>query len=298
MFTGKSSEQVVVLGGTGKQGGEVVQELLERKKFNAAIITRNPESAKAKELLSKGVQVIKVDLDKVTTDELANVFQGSYGVFSVQEMGKNEVKQGIMVADACKKANVQHLVYSSVNAAEKAPNVPHFHSKYLIEQHIKQLNLPNFTILRPTCLMDNFDDPQMQPKYSSLMFLIKPTTKLQWIACKDIGIAANKAFEEPKKYAKKTVSLAGDNLTGTELAQVFSRVLGRDLKYKKMPSIILRLYSNEMYKMADFFEKTGYDTNIPEVKKEFPQLRTMEQWLKENEWDKKPPPKKSTCSIM
>lgn len=147
---------VLVLGATGNQGGAVVRSLLNDGNYTIKAVTRNPQSADAKQLQSQGVQLLQCDMNKVSLDELAKQFAGVYGVFSVQtkESHDNEIAQGKKVAGAAAQAGVQHLVYSSVANIEQTQSVPHCQTKQQIEDYIRTLSDKlSYTILRPAFFM-------------------------------------------------------------------------------------------------------------------------------------------------
>ena len=126
-----SKLSVLVIGATGNQGGAVVQSLLS-KGHNIRTITRNPDSDKAKKLTEQGVEVMKGDFSD--SDSLLKAATGMDTIYAMTtpfETGTEaEVKQGIAIADAAKKANVGHFIFGSVASADKNTNIPHFDSKF------------------------------------------------------------------------------------------------------------------------------------------------------------------------
>ncbi len=145
----------LVTGATGQQGGAVAQSLLGQGQ-KIRVLTPNPD--KAAKLAKAGAEVVKGDL--TDSGSLERALQGVSGVFAMStflEAGMDaEVRQGIAPADAAKKANVLQYVYTSVGGADRNSGVPHFETKWTVEQHIRQLGLPA-TILRPVWFMENFD---------------------------------------------------------------------------------------------------------------------------------------------
>src|SRR5690625_1882813 len=147
---------IVVSGATGQQGGAVARHLLDHN-FHVRALTRNPSQRAARELAGAGAEVTEGDF--YDTESLSRALDGAYGAFSVQNSNKagvkNEIRQGKAFAEAAKKAGVNHFVYSSVGAAEKETGIPHFDSKWEIEEYIRLLELPH-TILRPVYFMTNW----------------------------------------------------------------------------------------------------------------------------------------------
>lgn len=152
---------IPVTGATGRQGGAVVRHLLARG-ASVRALTRNPESARARELARQGVALVTGDTDDPSS--LGRSMHGCYGVYSVQDFTvgvQREVRQGTHVADAAKAAAVEHLVYSSVGGAERNTGIPHWDSKWEIEQHIHRLGIPA-TILRPASFRENYYIPSVE----------------------------------------------------------------------------------------------------------------------------------------
>lgn len=138
-----TQKNVLVIGATGQQGGATVQALLP-KGHRIKALTRKGDSPAAKKLASQGVELIQGDL--TDTEALVNAMKAVDSVFAVTTpygAGPDaETRQGIILADAAKAANVGHLVFSSVGSADQGTGIPHFESKYRIEQHIAAIKIP------------------------------------------------------------------------------------------------------------------------------------------------------------
>ena len=150
-----TKEIILVTGATGNQGSAVIKSLLSQNKFAVRALVRNKKDAKVKVLEQHGVEIAEGDFDNAATLEKA--MQNVYGVFSMQDFRKGaatEIEQGKTVADAAKKSGVQHFVYSSVGSAERNTAIPHFESKYKVEEYIRQTGVPD-TIIRPVYFMYN-----------------------------------------------------------------------------------------------------------------------------------------------
>jgi uncharacterized protein YbjT (DUF2867 family) len=145
---------VVVTGGTGKQGGAVVKRLLERG-HEVRAVTRRTDSAKARELANAGATLVRASLED--TAALAKALEGATSLFAMTtpfEGGTHaETRQGMSAADAARAAGV-HLVFSSVGSANRQTGVPHFDSKYVIEEHIARIGV-RATVLAPVYFMEN-----------------------------------------------------------------------------------------------------------------------------------------------
>src|SRR5215831_5408582 len=234
---------VMVTGATGRQGGAVVRHMLP-KGWKLRALTRNPNNHAAQELARKGVEVVQGDLEDPASLERAS--RGVHGIYSVQDFwtigAKREVLQGKSLADAAKKAGVKHFVYSSVGGAERNTGIPHWESKWKVEKHIRQLALPA-TIFRPTSFMETYHILEVEVGIlkGKLADPIGADKLYQTIATDDIGAFVALAFERPQDFIGLELEIAGSELTNLEAAQVFSQVLGKRVKFQKLPMPMARL---------------------------------------------------------
>jgi uncharacterized protein YbjT (DUF2867 family) len=283
---------VLVTGATGRQGGAVLRSLLPRG-WKLRALTRNPGSPAAQDLARQGIEVVQGDLEDPASLERAA--RGAYGVFSVQDFwsvgARREVLQGKNLADAARQARVEHFVYSSVAGAERNPGIDHWESKWEIEKHIRKLGLPA-TILRPVAFMENYyiDQVEIGILKGKLLDPVRADKPYQTIASDDIGAFAALAFERPKDFLGLELEIAGSELTNPEAAQVFSRVLGRPVKFKKLPMLLVRLFlGREFYQMFRWFNEAGFQADIAGLRRRFPEVRlqTLEEWLRNEGWHKR-----------
>lgn len=256
-------------------------------------LTRDATSGKAQALAAAGAEVVTADLTDHSSLEPA--LAGAYGVFSVQnfwlpEVGfAGEVRQGKNLADAAKAAGVQHFVYSSVGAAHRGMGQAHFASKWEIEQHLHSLDLP-YTIVRPVAFMDNYSWQRAGITNGTFTgWNLRPDKGLQLVAVEDIGGFVALVLANRSDYLGKTIELAGDELTETQVAETLGRVLGRTVRLaqQQMPQTFTP--TPEQIAMFTFFSAQGYDADIPALRKVYPQLLTFEQYLRRNGWENQPP---------
>jgi uncharacterized protein YbjT (DUF2867 family) len=287
-----SDKTVLVAGATGRQGGAVIRYMFP-KGWKLRALTRKPSHAAAQDLARKGIEVVEGDLEDPASLERAA--RGVYGVYSVQDFwsvgAKREVLQGKNLADAAKKANVEHFVYSSVGGAERNSGIDHWESKWEVEKYIRGLGLPA-TILRPVAFMENYyiDQVEIGILKGKLMDPIRADKPYQTIATDDIGAFAALAFERPKDFIGLELEIAGSELTNPEAAQVFSRVLGRPVKFRKLPMALVRLFlGREFYQMFRWFNEAGFQADIAGLRRRFPEarLQTLEEWLRNEGWHKR-----------
>jgi uncharacterized protein YbjT (DUF2867 family) len=261
---------VVVTGITGKQGGATARHLLAGGKFEVHGLVRDPSADKSKAWESKGVKLVKGDLEDAASLEAA--FKGAHGVYLVVNFwgigADGEIRQGKNAIDAAKRAGVKHLVYASVGAADKKSGIPHFESKWETEQYLAASGL-HYSIIRPVFFMENFLYPNTV-KDGVFYQAMKPTDKLQIIATDDIGAFAALAFEKQDLLPNKAIEIAGDDLTMEE----YAKLLGAS-KFQEIPCDKL---DHEMKVMYQFFQDVGYGADLAECKKIYPNLTSLKTW--------------------
>jgi len=225
---------VLVIGATGNQGGAVVQALLP-KDHSIRTLTRKPDSPAAKRLTEQGVEVLKGDFSD--PDSLLKAVSGVDTVYAMTtpfEAGaKAEVKQGIAIADAAKKAGVGHFIFGSVANADRNTGIPHFDSKFEVEKHVASLGIP-YTISAPVFFMDNHLSPWFLPalKEGKLKLAMPADRKLQQVSVKNIGAFVAALVERRDEVFGKRIDIAGDELTGDESASILSKASGQEIKYE------------------------------------------------------------------
>jgi len=196
-------------------------------------------------LKQQGVEVVQGDLEDVPS--LESAVRGAYGVYSVQnfwEVGApREVQQGKNLAAVAKKAGVKHFVYSSVGGAERNTGIPHWESKWEIENYIRRLGLPA-TILRPASFMETYHILEVEVGIlkGKLADPVRGDKPYQTIATDDIGAFAALAFQRPQDFMGLELEIAGSELTNPEAAKVFSRVMGKPVKFRKLPLPLVRVF--------------------------------------------------------
>lgn len=230
-------KSILVIGGTGAQGGSVVDYLLKEGRYNVRVITRDPNSDKAVQLKNRNVEVIAGDLNDVQS--LVRAMDGVYGVFGVTNFWDPsvgytvEIQQGKNIGDACKRSNVKHLVFSTL---DRDSDVPHFESKVQAEDYIRSLGIPT-TFLVTSFYFENFKTffppNEINGRY---VFSIaqREDTKVPMYSVKDTGGWVVKCFNDPK-HIGKDVSAVGEYLSYPELVKTFSRVVGKPAIFNEIP---------------------------------------------------------------
>jgi uncharacterized protein YbjT (DUF2867 family) len=276
---------ILVLGGTGRQGGAVARELLGRGCGVRALV-RDPLAAQARALEAAGAVLVRGDLDDEAS--LRAAMRGVHGVFSVQTFRgpggvEAEERQGRSVADIAARTGVQHLVYSSVGGADRDTGVPHFESKLRVERHLRTLDLPA-TVLRPVMFHDILLDiaPRVVDGELVLSLWLDPATPVQLIATSDIGGFAAEAFEHPGDWAGTVVEIAGDELTGPQMAAAFGAASGLPARFQQLPIEPLRAARPDLAAMFDWFGRDGYHADLPILRRIRPGLVSLQSWLGAN----------------
>ena len=278
---------IAVVGATGNQGGAVARKLVQEGGWRVRGLSRDLDKPEARALADLGVEMVRADLDD--RGSLERAFDGAHGVFSVQNFWQvgfeREIRQGKDVADAARAVGVAHLVYSSVAGAERNSGLPHFESKWQIENYIRDLGLP-VTIFRPVFWMDNFSGPNFRPglREGKLVLALRPETKVQMIALEDIGYFVAHAFGLPQRFIGEAIEIAGDELTMPETAATFSRVMGCPVEFVQADIEEVRRSNREWAEMLEWFDREGYRADIPYLRQIHPGLLTLEQWLRKSEW--------------
>ena len=278
---------VVVTGSTGKQGGAVARALLDRG-HKVRAVTRNPDSAKARELVDSGVTLVRASLED--TAALTKALEGASSLFAMttpyEGGAQADTRQGISAADAAKAAGV-HLVFASIGSANRHTGIPHFDSKGEVEEHIAEIGV-RATILAPVYFMENLHYGKEQLAKGVYATPLPPTRKLAQVAVADIGAVAVRILEAPGRFAGRRFDLGGDELTGSEVVAILSRVTGRPFTYFQVPLDVIRQGRGEdAVKMYEWFERVGYTFDRAALRREFPDVafHDFESWAKTQDWN-------------
>jgi uncharacterized protein YbjT (DUF2867 family) len=267
----KNQDLVLVTGVTGHQGGAVARELIAQG-VKVRGMTRKPDGDAAKALSKLGIEIVAGDFDDEAS--LRNALKGAWGAFSVQntwEVGVDrEEEQGKRFAQIAKEAGIKHFVYTSVASAHRETGIPHFENKWRIEQTIKQLGFPSWTVIRPVFFMENLAGPWFLPgiQEGKLIVGIEPTTPLQMIAVQDIGKYGAWAFLEHESLNGRAIDIAGDELTMPQAAAILTQVMKRPVEFVQAPIEEVRKASADFAAMLEWFVDVGYDVRIASTSEE------------------------------
>lgn len=256
---------ILITGATGQQGGAIARELLASG-HKVRALTRNPESKNAQALAALGAEVVKGDLnDDVSVRSALEGVWGALGVQNTWEAGvEGEEVQGKRFAELAREVGVQHFVYQSVGSADQKTGIPHFDNKYRIEETVKSLGFPSWTIIRPVFFMDNLTSPWFKPylDQGNLAIGVRDDTPIQMISVADIGKYGARAFQDAENLNGEEIDIAGDELTAPEAAQILSEVTGRPISFYSVPIEQVREASDDFATMLEWFDSTGYSADI------------------------------------
>ncbi len=303
---------IAVVGATGAQGGGLVRAILNDPEggFAARAITRNKDSDKAKQLAKLGAEVVEADLDN--EQSLDKAFQGAYGAFCITNFWEHfspekEAAQARSMARAAKRAGLRHVIWSTLEDTRKwVPldddrmptlmekyKVPHFDGKGAADRFFTDEGVPT-TFLLTSFYWDNMIHFGMNPKPGpdGVLAITMPMgdKKLPGIAAGDIGGCAYGIFKDGRQYIGKTVGIAGEHLTGAEMAAKLTKALGREVRYNAVTPEAFRGFGfpgaedlGNMFQFKRDFQDAFCGPRKPEVARKLnPSLQTFEVWLGEN----------------
>jgi len=271
---------ILVTGITGQQGGAVAEELLKRG-YPLRGLTREMNKPEAQALASRGIEMVQGDFSDPASIQAA--VAGAYGIFLNTPNGTDEVNQGKTVIDTARVAGITHIVYSTYTSADPVhgrPGMP----KAEVESYLRDSGI-GYTILRPVTFMENFGRTKSAILKDGIHDPRKPETKMLYISVNDIGFFVGEAFDNPKDWLGREQNIASDSFTNPELADMISRVSGVPVKFtqisweewgKQTPPYIVDLYK--------WYETSGFSVDIAGLRQQYPNLYTMERYLRENGW--------------
>lgn len=280
--------RVLVAGATGNQGGAVVDHLLsgDHGEFEVYAMTRHPEDSEAHVLADRGAEVVEGDLtEKNKLRPLVESVDAVYCVTTWTEGIEEEIEQGTTLAEVAAEESIDHFVFSSVGGAERDTGIPHFDSKWQIEQRIRELDLPA-TIVRPVFFMQNFEGMGENIEDGTLAMGLAGGVSLQMIDVDDIGSFVAEAFANPDRYVGEAYELAGDEHTLESAAETFSDVMEREVEPVHVSIDDLRERAGEeMAVMFEWFNEEGYDCDIDALRDGHDvNFSTLEAYLRGHDW--------------
>ena len=303
---------IAVVGATGAQGGGLVRAILSDVStgFTARALTRDVNSDKAKALAKLGAEVVAADVDDV--ESLKRAFKGAYGVYCVTFFWahfspEKEVAEANAMAKAAKHAGIEHVIWSTLEDTRKwVPlsdsrmptlmgkyKVPHYDAKGEANQVFIELGLPT-TFLLTSFYWDNLIyfgmGPKKGPDGKLAITLPMGDKKLPGMAAEDIGKCAYGIFKKGREFIGKTVGIAGEHLTGAQMAAALTKALGQEVRYNDVPPEVYRSFGfpgaeefGNMFQFKRDFEQVYCGARNLDVARALnPSLQTFDRWLAQN----------------
>jgi uncharacterized protein YbjT (DUF2867 family) len=301
---------LVVVGATGAQGGGLARAVLsdENSEYAVRALTRKPSADRAKELAARGAEVVAADMDDV--ESLTRAFSGADAAFCMTNYWEHssverELAQARNLATAVERARVGHTIWSTFDdTRKKVPlsddrmptlqgkyKVPHFDGKGEANAYFGATGLP-VTYLLTSFYWDNFIafgmGPKRGPDGKLAIVLAIGDRKLPGIAAEDIGKCAYGVFKRGGELAGKTVGIAGEHLTGAEMAAGLSRALEQPIAYNGVPPAVYRSFGfpgaddlgNMFQYNHDFNDEYCAARSVAFSRSLNPELMSFADWLK------------------
>ena len=304
---------VAIVGATGAQGGGLARAILSDRSgpFSVRALTRRPTSEPARCLAQQGAEIVAADLDRVETVKRA--FDGAHAVFCVTNFWEHhspdrELAQAQAIAQAAACAGNEHVIWSTLEDTRlwvplgscQMPTlkgrykVPHFDAKGEANSAFTDRHVP-VTFLMTSFYWDNYIHfPGMGPRRdrSGVLTLTMPMgdKRMPGIAAEDIGRCAYGILRAGGAYVGRTVGIAGEHLSGLEIAAALSRSLGEPVRYADVTPEVYRQLgfpgADDLANMFQFkrdFEEVFRGRRTPDLSRQLnPSLLTFEEWLAEN----------------
>lgn len=307
---------IAVVGATGSQGGGLVRAILADPdhEFEVRALARNTRSGKAQELAAAGVEVVDADLND--QESMVRALKGAYGAYVVtnywvertpeaeaaQTRAEMELQQAEIAAWAAKAAGVKHVIWSTLEDTrnhfgddDRVPNVdglykvPHFDAKGEADELFTKYGIPT-TFLRTTFFFEGMTGglgPVRDASGTLVLTLPMGDQRLSGIAVEDIGKTALGIFKRGNDFVGKTVSIAGDHLTGDEYAAALTDALGETVVYRPQSwDDYRRLGFPGAVEMGNMFQYYAEDSDrftrardLALVRQLNPELQSFRDWL-------------------
>ncbi len=307
-----SPKIITVLGATGAQGGGLVRAIQNDPSgaFRARAVTRDLGTDKARALAALGAEVVSGDVDDPAS--LDRAFAGAHGAFCVTFFWahfspEKELAEARAMATAARKAGVRHAIWSTLEDTRRwVPltdnrmptlmgkyKVPHFDAKGEANAFFTDAGVPT-TLLHTSFYWDNFIHfgmgPRKGPDGRLAITLPMGAKKLPGIAAEDIGRCAYGIFQQGDVLAGKSVGVAGEHLTGAEMAAALGRALGREVVYNAIPPSVYRGLGfpgaddlGNMFQFKHDFNDVFCQARSVEFSRSVnPQLQSFATWLAAN----------------
>jgi uncharacterized protein YbjT (DUF2867 family) len=279
------SPLIAVVGATGNQGGSVVDALLARGARVRAVV-RDPDKLTARALADRGVELTVGDLTDPPSLDLFDGVDAAFAMTTPLPGGtEQEAATGITIADAAAHAGVPHLVFSSVGGAERESGVPHFESKRRVEERIEALGI-HHTFLRPVLFMDNLSGfmTSVEDGQVVVRMALPDGIPPQIVAVRDIGRAAAAILLGGTAVEGDSVEIAGDTLTGSQIAKAIGAYAGLPARYEALPLEAIASLGDTAEMFRWFAETPAYQADFEATRALVPDALDLPSWLAASNW--------------
>jgi uncharacterized protein YbjT (DUF2867 family) len=303
---------IAVFGATGAQGGGLARAILNdpQSEFAVRAVTRDPNSEKAKRLKEMGAEIVSADVDN--KESIKNALEGAYGAYFVtfywsHFSAEKEYQEAKNFAEAARESGIQHAIWSTLEDTRnwiplddsRMPTlqgkykVPHFDEKGHADHFFRDFGVPT-TFLRASFYWDNFihfgSGPKKGPDGKYYFTFPLDDKKMAGISSEDIGKCAYGIFKRGQELIGKTVGVAGEHLTGQQMAEKTSKALKTDIVYNNVTPETFRSFgfpgADDLGNMFQFYRDFEQDLNsvrdVEFSRKLNPELKTFDAWLQEN----------------
>lgn len=279
---------IAVTGATGAQGGATARALLAAG-HHVRALTRQPGSPAADALRGLGAEVCRADFDH--PDSLEAALTGADSLFAVTTpFGTDtatEVRQGKALVDAAVRARLGHIVFTSAAHADRSTGVPHYQSKHLIEQHLRDTHVP-WTVIAPAAFMDNYAggwtlDGLREGTFAWPMPAHQPLTL---IPAADIGAFAALVLQRRDDFAGHRIDIASDERTPAQMAEILAAAIGSPVAHQEVPLAYVRTRSADLAAMFEYFTTVGLDVDVAGLRRDHPEVgwHSFTDWAATQDW--------------
>lgn len=283
-----SDEKLVLVTGATGQQGRAVTEALRAKGHRVRGLVRDPDDAGTEQLRELGAELVEGDNEDRPSLEAAASRVDAMFAMTTPAVGVDvEVQHGQALIDSAKAAQVPHLVYSSVASAHQATGIPHFDSKFEIEEHLRGTDIAA-TIVAPVWFMNNVAFPWSVADLQKGKFrlALSPDTKLQQVSSRDIGRFVAHVIDQPEPFLGRRIEIAGDELTGPQMAAILSETVGQPVAYEEQSLDEVRSQFEDMATMYEWIHEIGFSADPDGLRREHPEVgwADFKQWASDQDW--------------
>lgn len=292
-----NNKPILVIGGTGTQGGSVARELLSQGQ-KVRVLSRNTTSEAARIIAALGAEVVQGDM--ASPETLLPALENVTAVFSVQYADPAdpmvEMNNASNLVSAAREAGVTQVIHTSAAGTDFFPKWDRFPDiswyldhKYAVEELFRNGGFKYCTILHPCWFMENFTPPLSglmapQLKVGRLYGAVAPDALVKMNSGEDTARLAALAFENPEKFSGRDLNVASDELSWAEVADTLSKATGKNVNYQQVSrkeAVELGMLEGTL-KAMEWIAETGYGFDVQETVQHGVPLKTFSQWADEN----------------